>query len=125
MPERPYEIHPIWRGIGCILVVIGPFVAFAAAHMLVDLNVANNWLAIPREMNNTVTVPALLEIPIDPIEHFYADLLVAVLLLLLGFGIVMVVYALMYSAVGPGRSPLDAPPIRSRPHQPARSKKRR
>lgn len=125
MPERPYEIHPIWRGIGCLLIVIGPFVAFAAAHMVVDLNVANHWVAIPREMNNTVVVPTFLQIPIDPIEHFYADLLVAVILLLLGFGVIMVIYAIMYSAVGPRRSPLDAPPVRSRPSQRSRPKKRR
>lgn len=126
-PERPYEIHPAWRGIGCLLAIIAPFVAFAAAHIVVDLNIANHWLAVPREMNNVVKVPEFLKLPIKTIEHFYADLLVTVLLLLLGFAAVMVIYAIMYSMVAPKRSPLDAPPIRQRPYQTKRPrpKKRR
>jgi hypothetical protein len=121
MPERPYEIHPVWRGIGCLIMIIGPFVAFAAAHILVELNMANKWLVVPRSMRNTVTIPESLGLPIDPIEHFYADLLVAGLLLLLGFAVIMVIYAIMYSVMGPKRSPLDAPPIR---HSPGKRRRR-
>ena len=128
MPERPYEVHPIWRGIGCLLIIIGPFVAFAAAHTLVELKIENKWLVkylpVPRDLNNTVRIPEFLMLPIDEIEHFYADLLVTGILLLLGFALIMVIYAMMYSMVGPKRSPLDSPPIRSSP-RPGKSPKRR
>jgi hypothetical protein len=55
--ERPYEIHPIWRGIGCIMLIIGPFIAFSAAHILVNLDMENGWMAVPREMRGAVRTP--------------------------------------------------------------------
>jgi len=121
--ERPYEIHPIWRGIGCILLIIGPFMAFSAAHILVNLDMEYEWLAVPREMRGAVTIDVLGL----TIEHLYADLLVMVLLLLLGFGFLMVLYAIIYGMAGPRRfGPMDSPPIRQGPpRQQKRTKKKR
>ena len=46
-------------------------------------------------------------------NHFYGNLMVTGLLLLLGFALIMVIYALVYALVGPSRfGPLDARPIR-------------
>ena len=122
--ERPYEIHPIWRGIGCIMLIIGPFIAFSAAHILVNLDMENSWMAVPREMRGAVTIDVLGL----TIEHLYADLLVTAILLLLGFGLLMVVYAIIYGMAGPKRfGPMDSPPIRygpPRPRSPKKKKKR-
>jgi hypothetical protein len=122
--ERPYEIHPIWRGIGCIMLIIGPFIAFSAAHILVNLDMENGWMAVPREMRGAVTIDVLGL----TIEHLYADLLVTAILLLLGFGLLMVVYAIIYGMAGPKRfGPMDSPPIRygpPRPRSPKKKKKR-
>jgi len=121
--ERPYEIHPIWRGIGCIMLIIAPFMAFSAAHILVNLDMEYGWLAVPREMRGAVTID-LLGLTI---EHLYADLLIMVLLLLLGFGLLMVLYAIIYGMTGPKRfGPMDSPPIRrGPPRQQMRPKKKR
>ena len=35
-PERRYKIHPIWQGIGCIMLLVVPVLAFIAAQVLVD-----------------------------------------------------------------------------------------
>jgi hypothetical protein len=68
-----------------------------------------NLYRVPPEMMNRFVVPYL-----DfNLRHFYANLLVAGLLLLLGFGLIMVIYSIVYSIVGPSRyGPLDAKPIR-------------
>ena len=119
--ERPYEIHPIWRGIGCIMLVIGPFMAFAAAHILVGLDMEYGWLPVPREMRGAFSIDAL-ELTI---EHQYADLLVMAVLLLLGFGLIMVIYAIVYGMAGPKRfGPMDSPPIRYGPPRPKPPKKK-
>lgn len=109
-PERPWQIHPVWRGIGCLMLLIFPPVAFAAGHLLVEANLENAWYPIPREFMGSFTIPTTsITFP-----HFYSTMMVATILLLLGFGVVMVIYAAMYSAVGPSRyGPLDSPPVRS------------
>ncbi len=118
-PPRPYDIHPIWRGIGCLLVLIGPPVAFAAAHLLVDENLRQGWYPLPRDLMRTFVVPGINY----PLAHFYASLVVAAVLLFLGLGLLMLLYTIVYSVAGPGRNPLDAPPVRERPKTTARHRK--
>lgn len=110
-PQRPWTIHPIWRGIGCLIVLIGPFVAFAAAHVLLEMNLERGWYPVPPEFAAPLTLPELGYV----INHFYGNLLVAAVLLLIGFAVIMIVYSIFYSILGPPRyGPLDAPPIRDR-----------
>lgn len=110
-PPRPYGVHPIWRGIGCLMILIAPFVAVAAANLLVDMNMEAGWLPVPGNMLRPYTLPIL-----DyTLEHAIATAIVAGLLLLLGFALIMIVYAIMYSIMGPPRySPIDSPPIRDK-----------
>jgi len=107
--KRPWDVHPVWRGIGCLLLIIVPILGFAMAHFLIEINNAQGWLAVPREMSGPFTIPRVGY----TISHFYADLLITAILLLLGFAAVMIIYSLMYRVMGPSRySPMDAPPIR-------------
>jgi hypothetical protein len=106
---RPWDVNPIWRGIGCLLLVIGPFVAYAAADLIVQMVLDKKLYPVPPELMHTFTIPYL-----DySLRHFYADLLVGGILLLLGFGLIMIIYSIAYSIIGPSRyGPLDASPIR-------------
>jgi hypothetical protein len=106
--ERPYKVHPIWRGIGCVLMVILPIMAYFGAVELVQANLRNNWVNIPPEFRGPAQYP-----------YLFSYIGVGVLLLVLGFGILIVLYSLMmYAAGGQKRMPLDAPP-------PKRQKRRR
>ena len=117
-PPRPYKIHPIWRGIGCLLVLIGPPLAFLIAHLLVDMNIENGWYPIPGELMRPYTIPGIGY----TLSHLYATLIVAMVLILFGIALIMIVYTTVYSLMGPKRyGPLDAPPVREMPHK----KKRR
>ena len=108
-PQRPWQVHPIWRGIGCLLVLIGPPLAFSAAHYLVEMNFEYGWLPVPGDFRQPFTIPFVDYI----LPHALASLLVAVILLLLGFAIIMIVYSTIYAILGPSRyGPLDSPPIR-------------
>ncbi len=120
-PPRPWAIHPIWRGFGCILLVVGPFTAFGVAHLLVDMDMKQGWFRVPPEMLRTITIPGTIRLlqwsfPIGQdlvIPHFFADLLVTVLLMLLVFALIMIIYSTIYAFIGPRRyGPLDSPPIR-------------
>jgi hypothetical protein len=111
--ERPWKIHPVWRGIGCLMMVLIPIISYAGAVLLVQANVAARWLPTPRELAQTITIPYIGRIP-----YLFANLLVAVVLMLAGFGILTLLYSLMYRVLGPPRyGPLDAPPERYRPRR--------
>jgi hypothetical protein len=120
-PKRPWEIHPIWQGFGCILLVIGPITAFGVAHLLVDMDIKQGWFRVPPEMIGSITIPGTINffdwsfrISKDlTIPHFYADLLTTVLLLMMVFAFVMIFYSIVYAFLGPRRyGPQDSPPIR-------------
>lgn len=110
---RPWKIHPIWRGIGLIILLLIPVMSYAGAVMLVEANIENNWLP---QANISAELMATRPIPLinQPVEHLYAVLMAAVLLALLGFGVLVFFYSILYSTMGPPRyGPLDSPPIRS------------
>jgi hypothetical protein len=108
MKPRPWKIHPIWQGIGCLLLLLIPIVSYAGAVMLVDANAGKHWLTVPPELAQNVALPVIGGVP-----NLYANLVLTVLFILLGYSIVMVVYAIIYRMMAPPRlGPLDAPPIR-------------
>ena len=111
LDERPWTIHPIWRGIGCVLMILIPIMAYAGAILLVRANSQQKWVPMPTELMRSVTLPYL-----GNIEHLLANLVVAVLLSFIGFAILSFLYSIFYRLVNPDPlGPLDAKPIRSRP----------
>lgn len=112
--EEKSRIHPIWRGIGCVLLVIIPLMSYAAAIILIDANSERGWFEIPRDLRRlpqpTDLIPSL---PGWLANEFYAKLLVAIFFSLVIFGIFVIFYSLVYRMGGGYRlSPVDAPPIK-------------
>lgn len=105
---RPWEIHPVWRGIGCIMMLIIPVLSYAGAVLLYDQNRTAHWVKIPRELVQSISIPFVGSVP-----HLFANLIGAVLLMLIGYAIFMVFYALIFRIIGPPRyGPIDSPPLR-------------
>jgi hypothetical protein len=111
--QRPWEIHPVWRGIGCLLMVLIPVISYAGAVLIIRENLIRGWLPIPAQLASRVILPYVGGVP-----YFFATLIVAALLTLVGFGLITALYALIYGLVGPSRyGPLDAPPEWGRPNR--------
>lgn len=110
--ESKDDIHPIWRGFGCVMLVIIPLMAFAAAVAIIDMNADRGWFEIPAELNRLPSPDSLgTGMPAWIVDDFYAKLLVAVVFAVLLFGIFVIIYSLVYRMSGGYRpSPLDAPP---------------
>jgi hypothetical protein len=71
-------IHPIWRGIGCILLVLIPMVSYVAADYLITYRASYSWIIIPQEMIvNNLPDPLLL------VKIFYTAIFVFALYLIL------------------------------------------
>ena len=113
------QTHVIWRGIGCLLMLIVPVISFILATFSISAAVALGW-PLPYQLLGTPVMPASLWSyqPINPILGFiesqtnlYAILLVTVLYIVFLSAVLTFVYAVMYRIVGPSRyGPLDAPP---------------
>lgn len=102
--ERPWVVHPIWRGIGFILIILIPILSYAGAVLFVEANARNNWFAMPVELAGPAQFP-----------YLFAHLLFGVLFAIGGFGIVTMIYAFVYQIIGPPKyGPLDAPPPKKR-----------
>lgn len=116
LQQQKSAIHPVWRGIGCILVVIIPLMSFAAAAILMDANAQNGWVEIPSDLERLPDLGALSgSLPDWIIVDFYAKALVAVLFSFLIFGAFTIVYSLAYRMGGGYRpSPVDAPAVRKK-----------
>ena len=103
------EIHPIWRGIGCVFMILIPILAYAASVTLVRENIKQKWVELPSELLGSITLPTLGKI-------YYADVVVALAMIFIIFAIFTVAYAIVYRLVGPSfYGPLDAlPPSKRR-----------
>ena len=100
--NRPWEIHPLWRGIGCLMIFLIPLLAYAGAVLLVDANLEKRWISIPPEFYWPPSNPILA-----------SQLGVALLLSMFGYFIFVIVYLFVYKIIGPPKyGPTDAPPVK-------------
>jgi hypothetical protein len=117
--ERPWKINPIWRGIGCFLILLIPIMAWFAADLF--LHFGPRIINSP-ELNKPLTIKY---IQIAEIDRVIADLNQFIvsqhlvggqffyffLFMIIGFGILAFVYAVLYHVAGPPRyGPFDVPP---------------
>ena len=120
--ESKWKIHPIWRGIGCILIIIMPIIAFMIAKTFMR---ENSWVVLPSGLYQIVVIPVtsigFVNEFLGPLNNFFrssnlssGDLLFTIVFLVLGFGILSVLYAILYSLIGPPRyKEYDVAPVKS------------
>jgi hypothetical protein len=112
------EVHPVWRGIGCLIIIITPIISWAAAEVLLGIGKAQKWPFL-YELGDYIRFPEYVyKIPvvlvvanyISGFAYLKALLLFFVLLLILFSGVFAVLNAMLYRMIGPPRyTALDAP----------------
>ncbi|MCJ7531176.1 MAG: hypothetical protein MUO64_09120 [Anaerolineales bacterium] len=123
--EKPKDKspHPIWRGFGCILVVVILMMSYATADLLIQENFHQGWVVLPPYLNlplsiPSVSIPSVGTTPAINISNLFVNLVVTIVLALLLFTIISIVYSIVYRASGGGRpGPMDAAPIKRRGKQ--------
>jgi hypothetical protein len=118
------EIHPAWRGIGFLLILIIPVISYAAASVFIDVALAQGW-TLPYELMGFPTFdPLVYTIPVVSgvaiwlanYNNFYILMLFTFLFMFVLGGVIGFVYSAMYRVFGPPRySPLDEPAPKRRP----------
>lgn len=118
------EIHPIWRGIGCITMILIPIISWAAAMVFLDYGLSHKWSFL-YQLSGTVQLSSfiyriaffnVIANYISSIEYLKAKLIFFVIAMMLFSSIFAMLYAILYRLFGPPRySTLDAPPPRVKP----------
>ena len=111
------------RGIGCILLVLVPILAYGTAVYVVDYGVRRGW-PIPIAWLGMVDIPPLLLklTGLSVVWNFLqaqnnltANLVFALAITIVIFGILSIIYGFTYKLFGPPEyGPTDMPPIRGR-----------
>ncbi len=108
--KKKDEVAPVWRGLGCIFMILIPILSILAANWLIPLNVTNGWVPIPAEFRAGLTLPGFATIP-----YFFAKLGLAIVIAFIFFSLYTVFYAFIWKMFGPSEyGPTDVPPVRSR-----------
>lgn len=116
----PSEPPAIWRGIGCLLIILVPIISYAAANLSTPFFGSRN--LIPKELLFTPQAPdwmtfspTLVQIFRVVFGHYgiLATLMLTFIYILVIGGILSILYAFMYRMAAPPRyGPMDAPPPR-------------
>jgi hypothetical protein len=118
---RTVGVHPVMRGIGCIMMVVVPILAYGTAVWLVNYGGARGWPIPPNWFGPPAIHPFLWNlVGLRPLWSFLlaqnnleANLIFAIALTILIGGVMSVIYGYLYTFFGPPQyGPQDAPPIR-------------
>jgi ABC-type siderophore export system fused ATPase/permease subunit len=117
--ERPWKVHPIWRGIGCAMLLLIVVMAYVGAKALVDYNQVHRQYSVPDFVYKTLYFENVKYIPyfkqndvINPIltKIKYGYIIFMLIFMFIGFGTYSFLYAALYrSAGGRYRGRFDAP----------------
>lgn len=118
-PARSREPHPIWRGIGCLIMLLVPALSLGISTILVQI-APSFGIQLPEDLLGRPVMPELLfQVPglvgilnwIQSLNNLYAILVGTFTFMILLAGLLALVYAFIYRVVGPPRyTGMDAPP---------------
>lgn len=95
------QVHPVWRGVGFLFMVLAPVMGYFGALLLIDANKTKGWISIPNDFLASGSDPLL-----------YVKIGLTILLASLIFFILQFIGIVIYQIVGPDRyGPMDVPPI--------------
>jgi hypothetical protein len=117
--EKPWKINPVWRGIGCFFILLIPIMAWYAALLYLQ---SDPQIPMVQDMDKPIIIRYSHIVEIDRIiadfnRYTVSHNLVAgqffltIILIVIGYGFLAFIYALLYSIAGPPRyGPFDVPP---------------
>ena len=88
------RMNPVWRGVGCLLLVALALAGYFFANWFLVANFENGWIFIPNEALNPTFVPAWLFPYLS--QGVLVKLVTAGLVMILGYGVLSVGYAILF-----------------------------
>jgi hypothetical protein len=112
--EERNKIHPIWRGIGFLFIIIIPLLGYAASEVLLDLNGKNNWFPLPVDL---IARPGQFLFSVFPDPLLYIKMLIAFVFILTFYMLFTFLSFMVIGAFGVNnnkRDPFYVPPVQRR-----------
>lgn len=104
--QKKKEIHPVWRGIGLVMVVVIPVISYLIALALVNANNTAHW----------VLYPAVIIFPRIWDPYIVVKVMITIILIFILYAVFTFITALFYRVFGPPRfGSTDVPPEQIRP----------
>jgi len=124
--ERPWTVHPIWRGIGCFMVILIPIMAWAGMNVVMQS-------ALVTKLPASFTQPVYFKLT----DYDFVNAVVlwlnanlgergftfGMVIFFLGFMLVgslllVILYGVLFRMMGPPKyGPQDSPPVKSNPRR--------
>jgi|Deesub1362A_J573_1020465.scaffolds.fasta_scaffold02307_5 nicotinamide riboside transporter PnuC len=101
------QIHPLWRGVGCIMIILLGGTGYLFAEWFLAANQVSGWLPIPVEVLRVPFAPWL------PAGLVF-KLGVALIFMIVSYGLVSILYAILFP---PQLGEHDVPPLKRRPRR--------
>jgi hypothetical protein len=123
-PLKPKKLmNPLWRGIGCILIVVVPLLAFGLTVLFVQPIIATG--LVPNQLLGYVHFPEwVFRYPmlsdtstfISSLKDLWLNLIIFFVMVLILTSVSSLLYTVVYSIVGPSPyTDVDAPPSKYKP----------
>ncbi|BCY18851.1 MAG: hypothetical protein GYA12_13805 [Chloroflexi bacterium] len=94
------EIHPIWRGVGFILIILIPALSYVGSLLFLEENSKNGWFPIPRDLISPYVEPM-----------FYIKIILTIVFMFIFYAIFLFITALITRVIAPPRYGVyDVPP---------------
>lgn len=77
--KEKLKIHPVWRGIGCVMLTLIPVLSYFASLILIKSRDVLPWVLIPNDL-----VFTQLKDPLFWVKIFYAAIIALILFLIMG-----------------------------------------
>jgi len=126
--RNPEEPHFIWRGIGCVLMLVVPLISWVLSVQIVNYMLRKGYL-IPTELLGRPTLPAFIKgtglyallSPLANTNNLYAYLFFTLICIFVISSVISLIYAAVYRMANPYRyGPTDAPPPKRSPKKKSR-----
>jgi hypothetical protein len=117
--DRPWKINPVWRGIGCIMILIIPIMAWYATSLFLQ---STEQIPFAQALDKPIVFKFFGVTEVDRIiadfnnytvSHnlIVGQFLITFILILIGLGVISLAYSIIYWIAGPPRyGPFDVPP---------------
>ncbi len=112
------EMHPVWRGIGCLLIVIIPVISFFIMLAISPAILKSGY--VPYQLTGYIHFPdwmfrnqitTTIATFLGSLENVWANLLIFIVVLVVLAGVIWLIYSALYQVMGPPRyTEVDAPP---------------
>jgi hypothetical protein len=99
--QKERKPHPIWRGIGCVLMILNPVMSYFGMILIMQLNAQNGWFKIPNDLYVEYKDPLIM-----------VNGIVFLIILFLLFSIYALFVFIIQKVAGPARYGIyDVPPV--------------